>query len=422
LTIVPFIVSEHCSEAAFLWLLRDTTVHQPNYALRHLARLDNRIEAHLDGLRVAGVQGASVALEEAVANPEPGELFALASCAFELNDTALIDQVLALAAPDLFSHRAVASALGWLELAAAKKHILALFERSQLTPTPTTAAAHAIAVAAAAIHRWDPGLPLATAANSPDASTRARALRAIGELGLTTASSALRAGLTHAEFAVRAAAAWSSVLLGDASALPILKECAVKPHPLHRRLANLAFRRTPPAEARAWRLQLAGDPKTHRLAMFGAGAVGDPVAVPWLIELMKTDATARAAGESFTMITGADLAFLDLERKPPADFDAGPTEDPADPNVESDPDGVLPWPDERLVRSWWAANSGRFAQGQQFLFGRPVSDEAGLRLTLRDGFQRHRAAAALELALRKPGTPLFEARARADRQRAMLGA
>jgi len=48
------IVDQHSEEAAFLGLLRSIAVHEPHYDLNHLTTLDNRIEAHLDGLRIAG--------------------------------------------------------------------------------------------------------------------------------------------------------------------------------------------------------------------------------------------------------------------------------------------------------------------------------------------------------------------------------
>lgn len=52
--IIADIVSQHVEEAAFLWLLRSSAIRQPHYALKDLAKLDERVEAHLDGLRVAG--------------------------------------------------------------------------------------------------------------------------------------------------------------------------------------------------------------------------------------------------------------------------------------------------------------------------------------------------------------------------------
>ena len=44
-----------------------------------------------------------------------------------------------------------------------------------------------------------------------------------------------------------------------------------------------------------------------------------------------------------------------------------------------------------------------------------------LKTVLRDGRQRQRAAAALELAIRQPGTPLFNVAAPGFRQQQILG-
>lgn len=52
--ILTEIVSQHVEEAVFLWLLQSNAICQPHYALKNLAKLDDRVEAHLDGLRVAG--------------------------------------------------------------------------------------------------------------------------------------------------------------------------------------------------------------------------------------------------------------------------------------------------------------------------------------------------------------------------------
>ena len=55
--IIEDIIIQHAEDAAFLWLLRDAAVTQPHYDLDDLAELDNRVEAHLDGLRIAGDAG-----------------------------------------------------------------------------------------------------------------------------------------------------------------------------------------------------------------------------------------------------------------------------------------------------------------------------------------------------------------------------
>jgi hypothetical protein len=57
----------------------------------------------------------------------------------------------------------------------------------------------------------------------------------------------------------------------------------------------------------------------------------------------------------------------------------------------------------------------------RYLLGRPIDDEAWLEHVLREGFQRQRAAAALELAIRRPTEPLFNVAAPAWRQKKLLG-
>ena len=51
---ISAIIEQHAGEAAFLWTLRDAAGGEPHYKLWELAKLDDRVEAHIDGLRVAG--------------------------------------------------------------------------------------------------------------------------------------------------------------------------------------------------------------------------------------------------------------------------------------------------------------------------------------------------------------------------------
>jgi uncharacterized protein (TIGR02270 family) len=90
----------------------------------------------------------------------------------------------------------------------------------------------------------------------------------------------------------------------------------------------------------------------QRVALIRAGAIGDPVLIPWLMEYMSIPEIARVAGESFTMITGVDLAYDDLDGEWPEGFEAGPTEEPEDEDVEMDTDEDLPWPEPGLIQKW----------------------------------------------------------------------
>ena len=58
--IIPEVVSQHAEEAAFLWMLRHEAAQAPHYSLVTLTKLDDRIEAHLDGLRIASEAGWAI--------------------------------------------------------------------------------------------------------------------------------------------------------------------------------------------------------------------------------------------------------------------------------------------------------------------------------------------------------------------------
>jgi uncharacterized protein (TIGR02270 family) len=164
---------------------------------------------------------------------------------------------------------------------------------------------------------------------------------------------------------------------------------------------------------------LAQDPARQRRLIQGSGIAGDFVYVPWLIKHMADDKTARLAGEAFSTITGADLEKLRLDRGRPEDFESGPNDDPADPNVDMDEDDGLPWPDPGRIQNWWAANESRFQKGTRYFMGAPVTREHCIDV-LKNGYQRQRILAAHYLCLLEPGTPLFNTSAPAWRQQRLL--
>jgi uncharacterized protein (TIGR02270 family) len=136
---------------------------------------------------------------------------------------------------------------------------------------------------------------------------------------------------------------------------------------------------------------------------------------------MEDESLARLAGEAFQMMAGLDLASDAYRRPPPGGFSAGPSDDPGDPNVEPDPDEHLPWPDPQAVKRWWEGRRDRLRPGTRYLLGQPLEPD-WLERVLREGKQRQRVGAALELAIRRPGRPLFELRAPGRRQRELLSA
>ncbi len=145
-----------------------------------------------------------------------------------------------------------------------------------------------------------------------------------------------------------------------------------------------------------------------RDAIISVGAAGDPWQIPWLIAQMQHPELARVAGEAFTLITGVDLVEHPLVQP------AAPS-----PTNSKDPTSGLPWPNLEMIVAWWETNETRFQRGTRLLLGHPITPDHCLHVLV-NGYQRQRAAAALELALIQTRMPLFAIHAPATEQQNLL--
>ena len=410
--VIQEIISQHAEEASFNWLLRDAAVREPHYSLNDLAKLDSRVEAHLDGLRIAGDEGWEICKQE-LRWEEAGEIFTASYLAFENDNAGRVNEVLEIGGAEAELCRGIISALGWLPFEHSAKH-------AQQLLSSESANLRYLGLAAHAIRRQDPGQPLVEALKSEDTLLKARGLKAVGELGSRDLMAYLQASFRDEDIKCRFYASWSAALLGDAYACPVLQSISQSDSPYCEAATKMAVRRFPHKTALGWLKELSQSKEHIRQAIIGTGGLGDPALIPWLLEMMRVPDHARVAGEAFTMITGVDLAYEDLEGEWPEGFAAGPTENPEDEDVAMDPDEDLPWPEPELIQKWWAGNKKEFQKEPRYLVGKPISPE-WLQQVVRNGMQRQRAAAALELAMKEPGRPLFEVRGPAFHQQKMLG-
>lgn len=409
------VAGEH---AAFLWGSRSALTRSSAVTLDALARFDERL-SHLV-FKLAERPGlAAHLLHDDQPALTPGLMFVTAIVALRGRVNQVFDDLLSRleAEPELLSP--LASALTWLDYPEVRDVINRL-----LVAAPV---AHLqLGITASVAHRRDPGIALERALDGEAPALRASALETVGRLALSDLQHRVRVALADEDPACRFWAAWAAVRFGERAGIPVLGRFAAECGPFTRPACDMALRALEPDQAlRAQARLLSIDP---RLGVVAAGIVGDPSLVPWLLDAMQAPALARVAGAAVCSITGLDLRRHDLDANGPLGVAAteGPalerqmTDPPTNEGVPTnsfsdEPDDDLVWPDAPRLREWWSEHRHAFTPGTRYLAGVPVSPAAVVAI-LRTGNQQQRAAAALELALLHPETPLVDVSAPAHRQ------
>jgi len=395
------VLAEHAQQASFLWLQRERAAAAPHYRLRHLGSLDERLQAHLQALRLAGPTGLRLARRQ-LGEIDAGSLFVAAWLGFSLADREAMSDAVAIAGADASLPAVLVQALAWQDLDALQPAL------HRLGHSPS-AAHRTLALAVRVAHREAASDPIAQALHDTDPALRAQALRAVGTLGLARLRQAVESAVHDPDPACRFWAHWTCALAGDAAAAERAYDAGVAASQTGPAL-EIAMRAGPLDGARALVRRLASDPATQRLAVVAAGDLGDPAVAPWLLQLCEDDALGRAAAEAFSQMTGIDLEEPQFRRDAP--------DLPGDEHPD-DSDGR--WTGADALRRWWHEERHRFRAGVRHLGGQPVSEAAAVQV-LRSGTQRQRHGAALELLRLRPDGMLFPVTARADLQRQRLAA
>jgi uncharacterized protein (TIGR02270 family) len=408
--IISGIVRQHIEEAAALRVSRTQLVREANGGPEALTELDERLQAHLDALAVAG-DAAWPLCQKALEEVSSGTVFVSAVHAIEAKRLDRLEQLIALAQAVPEAMAGLSSAFGWVE-PPQLRNIVANLLRS------TDVATRIVGIAACALHRVDPGLR--GLLDDSNATVRARALRTAGELGKREWLPACIGALDDEDSACKLWGARSAVLLGDRQRALDWLVTLVSTTP-HSPLFDVVLTALPLQAGHEVLRTLAGNPAHAGRQLRGAGLVGDAGYVSWLVRRMQDPLAARRAAEAFALITGADLVRLNMEGEPPADFASGPSDDPSLADVAMDADDHLPWPDAERVERWWAQNSSRFTPKQRYFVGAPLTREQCIEV-LQSGCQPQRSLAAYHLCHLEPGSVLFEWRAPAWRQAQELAA
>lgn len=347
----------HAEDLAFLWGQRREALGSRKHSLREFAELNERIEAHVQGLLVAAPPALVAMLQPRLAVPDRDAAFAAACALLRLNESsathAVVIEFSRASGPTLAGLR---DALGFAPHALFAAEMQAALNQAK----PVTAVAAAVVLANhRLLNSQSPRLALLLEDADPSVCEWAWRATAVADATAKqgTPKRQFKHALGHAVPAVRsagwAAAAWS----GQARAMPLLRQVAAGGDAvaLHW-LAVLGGDEDAPLLQKAALAMADPAARCALLARFGHPSAlnallrwMDPVDVP----------LAAAAGEALTRITGIDVRGERTQLPVPDDAD--------DFTREMSPDVWLPDPAkarEVLQRhaDHWGQN-GRWCQG-----------------------------------------------------------
>jgi uncharacterized protein (TIGR02270 family) len=343
------IIEEHFAELDFLWQIREDALFAPDWTLSDLAGHEARAEAHLDALRLARAEGLKVARLSLVGD----DVFAACAAArvlMESRDPEAAREVLdALCAATPESRRGVQIGLRHSDLAAIAPELEAL--TGETSPEIAAAAMEILAFQRRPI--GDAASRLAGA----EASTQLNLYRALEFSASLRDRTLLELGLSNEDPTMQRAALCAAAR----SRLPDLAACvrwaAAKGQP--EALCFLGV--VGDASDLELLIHAVGREEQAAAAIRGLGALGCIQAVPLLLEWMRTETLAAAAGAAFVRLTGLnDLARRPAERPPVRENELRDKVRQEDALALDEADEELELPDPDRARAIWEAQAGAF--------------------------------------------------------------
>lgn len=418
--VIPALVARHAEDAAFYWSQQDAGATAFLVKSARLFHFDDLLDAHLEGLAVAGPEGVTLAFKALGRWKKAGEAFVCTWLAGMRQDEAALGQLSQYleAEPDTLLRGAI-SAIARLPEGAALD-LLNRWAVPGAKPVEQVAALRAMALG-----KGYPGSGalLSDCLCSPAAPVRAAACRTLGRWQLPELTEQLRGCLLDEDLAVRAEAA---VALSRQSypgqALEVMWQCVLDQAALYQGSSG-AHRISAARRLHRWLRHLAwmvpvghGElaallqrlPVRQRLSFVLYH--GDAVFLPLLVEAMNDPETARYAGWVWQVLTGVDLQANGLTLPEP---EVDPETRPGEGRRDADNGLLLPNP----------GAVGRVSlplPGGRLLLGQPFTPALGLTV-LEEQPQALRLVAAHALARTLPGAaPQVRACAR-EQLRQMAG-
>jgi uncharacterized protein (TIGR02270 family) len=395
------VLEEHADEMSFLFSQRLYALDALTLDFAFLTGLDERLEAHLDGLLV-GTDSSWELCQPLLGGEHPEEAFVAWSVALRSPPPWSWADELPAALPD---GPALDGVLWALRLSTGERTdaVLGRLLGSESDSTRGTA------LDAMTFRHGDPGPALREALRSPSLPLLRAGLAGAARLRLTPEAGRALELVASDDPGIAGAALMALVVLDPEkahdrslaalSAAGPAAPAAVRALGILGRTANLAILQ---------RAAGSGEKGLARAAILALGNLGAAAAVPPLLDMLKDDEKAGLAAVALRRILGPDAPWEPAPAAKAGGEEAGEAEEEA----PWDPDEDLPrWSADKLT-TWWRDNqkrfeaTGRFREGQPFTPGPP---RATTPLALRHD-------EALEDAIASPGRPLRETRDLASRQ------
>ena len=271
-----------------------------------------------------------------------------------------------------------------------------------------------------AFRRATLGQELVDAYESKVPALQAKTLGAAAFLSDQRVDAWIKAGLDHADVAVRTAAITTGIRRRNTNAWHAAVQLVRMGHADAASLLDMVAMFGGAAEQQAVLAAVDAEPLT-KAALQALGTLGTREAAERCLRAMRAEPLARIAGEAYCAITGAELerdrlAAPEKDEPPPA-FEQD------DLNADLVPSGAALWPlpDVDAVERHWVGIQSRFSPNIRHLFGRP-NDINCLIVAIESGPMLRRPSWIFEAAVRTQSKYDVEPRAFVAQQRRMVAA
>lgn len=354
---MPELVITHAEELAYLWGQRRAAVHSDTLTLRNLQSLHERIEAHLQGMLVAGAALPTV-LADWLTTDERDEVFAIAYALLRSGEAGHAATILSAfceaSGPRLDGLR---DALG----AAPQTFTEATLRACLMQGDPARAAAAAAALASQRRLAADEA-QLGRLLLNDDLAIAVLAWRTLAVIDPTPCPVAppYRAALGSPSADLRRAVFGAACWRGENRVAQQVQKLAEAGDVVGLEWWAATGDTSPNAP---WKSLLAAQPGVTRCALIARG--GHPSGIETLVGMMSDPDphTAAAAGTAFTRMTGLDVEGRRQAEPVSADAD----------DFEREFADALWLPDSTRAQQLWHHHAGRWGSGLRWCRGHEIS-------------------------------------------------